>query len=183
MYMREALAVVLVVVAFGARAATPADTPHLGKAISAEDLAEWNIDILPSGKGLPPGSGDAAEGKKIYRTKCVGCHGLNGEGGLGPPLIGNHPIRGIDEGTIVLAGYLPFSSTLFDEIRRAMPWQSPRSLTNDEVYALCAFILSGNGLIPKDKVLNASNLAEVRMPNRHGFIVRFPKLTPRFDAP
>ena len=82
-----------------------------------------------------------------------------------------------------MAGYLPFASTVFDEIRRAMPWQSPRSLTDDEVYALCAFIFAGNGLIPKDLVLNASNLAQIPMPNRNGFIVRFPKLTPPFRAP
>ena len=160
-----------------------ADTPGLGKAISEKDLSEWDINIQPNGVGLPAGSGTAADGQKIYTAKCVGCHGLKGEGGLGPPLIANYRIKGIDEGTVVMAGYLPFASTVFDEIRRAMPWQSPRSLTDDEVYALCAFIFAGNGLIPKDLVLNASNLAQIPMPNRNGFIVRFPKLTPPFRAP
>jgi S-disulfanyl-L-cysteine oxidoreductase SoxD len=160
-----------------------AEGPKLGKDISQQDLAEWDINIQPTGAGLPPGSGTAAQGAKIYLPKCAGCHGLKGEGGLAPTLIGNHPIKGIDEATIVLAGYWPFASTLFDYIRRAMPWQSPRSLSDDEVYALCAFILAGNGLIPQDQVIDASNLAQVKMPNRNGFIVRFPTLTPAFSAP
>jgi S-disulfanyl-L-cysteine oxidoreductase SoxD len=167
-------------------ASTPvlgADTPNLGTSISEQDVAAWNINVQPTGEGLPPGSGTAADGEKIYTAKCAGCHGLKGEGGLGPPLIGNHPIKGIDEGTVVLSGYMPFASTVFDEIRRAMPWQSPHSLTDNEVYALCAFIFAGSGLIPADKVLDASNLAQVPMPNRNGFIVRFPKLTPPFKAP
>ena len=166
-----------------ASATFAANTPELGTPIAEQDLAEWDINIQPTGEGLPPGSGTAADGGKVYLTRCVGCHGLKGEGGLAPPLIANHPIQGIDEGTVVLAGYWPFAATLFDYIRRAMPWQSPRSLTDTEVYGLCAFILAGNGLIPRDQVVNASNLAQVPMPNRNGFVVRFPKLTPTFKAP
>jgi cytochrome c len=108
---------------------------------------------------------------------------VKGEGGLGPILIGNHPIKGIDETTLVLAGYWPYAPTLFDYIRRAMPWQQPNSLTNDEVYALAAFILAENKLIPQDEVIDAASLPKVRMPNRNGFIVRFPKLTPAFNVP
>jgi mono/diheme cytochrome c family protein len=175
------LATLIGVPLFGVAAA--ADGPGLGREVSQQDLAEWNINIQPTGAGLPPGKGTAAQGSVIYPTKCAGCHGLKGEGGLAPTLIGNHPIKGIDEGTVVLAGYWPFASTLFDYIRRAMPWQSPRSLSDDEVYALCAFILAGNGLIPTEEVIDASNLAQVKMPNRDGFIVKFPKLTPPFSAP
>ena len=163
--------------------AVAAQTTNLGKDISAQDLALWNIDIEPNGAGLPSGSGTAAQGATVYTSKCVACHGLKGEGGLGPILIGNHPIKGIDETTLVLAGYWPYAPTVFDYIRRAMPWQQPNSLTNDEAYALSAFILAGNGLIPKDEVINASSLPKVRMPNRNGFIVRFPKLTPTFNVP
>lgn len=183
MFTRNALAVAALTIVTGATSVFAADTPNLGRDISEQDVAEWDINILPTGVGLPAGHGSAADGQKVYAAKCVGCHGLKGEGGLGPPLIANHPIQGIDEGTLVMAGYLPFSSTVFDETRRAMPWQSPRSLTDDEVYALCAFLLAGNGLIPQDQVLDASNLAQVPMPNRNGFIVRFPKLTPPFEAP
>jgi S-disulfanyl-L-cysteine oxidoreductase SoxD len=182
MSMHSGPVVVALMLAAGTRALA-ADTANLGTPIAEQDIAEWNINIQPTGEGLPPGSGNAADGQKIYTAKCAGCHGLKGEGGLGPPLIGNHPIKGIDEGTVVLSGYMPFASTVFDEIRRAMPWQSPRSLSDSEVYALCAFIFAGSGLIPADKVLDASNLAQIAMPNRNGFIVRFPKLTPTFKAP
>jgi mono/diheme cytochrome c family protein len=163
--------------------ALAAQGPNLGKDISAQDLAAWDIDIEPNGAGLPPGSGTAAQGATVYAAHCVACHGVKGEGGLGPILIGNHPIKGIDETTLVLAGYWPYSATLFDYIRRAMPWQQPNSLTNEEVYALTAFILAENGLIPQDAVINASSLPKVKMPNRNGFIVRFPKLTPAFNVP
>jgi S-disulfanyl-L-cysteine oxidoreductase SoxD len=183
MYTRSGLAVLTIVTAIVAAPTVAADSTGLGKDISEKELAEWNINIQPTGAGLPAGSGTAAAGQQVYTTKCVGCHGLKGEGGLAPPLISNHPIQGIDEGTVVLAGYWPYASTLFDYIRRAMPWQSPRSLTDDEVYALCAFILAGNGLIPQTETIDASNLAQVPMPNRNGFIVRFPKLTPAFKAP
>ena len=166
-----------------AGSALAAQGPGLGKDISAQDLAPWDIDIEPNGAGLPPGNGTAAQGATVYAAKCGACHGLKGEGGLAPILIANHPIKGIDETTLVLAGYWPYSTTLFDYIRRAMPWQSPLSLTNDEVYALAAFILAENGLIPKDEVIDASSLPKVRMPNRNGFIVRFPKLTPTFNVP
>jgi S-disulfanyl-L-cysteine oxidoreductase SoxD len=183
MSTRSGLAVAAMITALGTAPIFAADSTGLGKDISEQDVAEWNINIQPTGAGLPAGSGNAADGQKIYTTKCVGCHGLKGEGGLAPTLIGNHPIKGIDEGTVVLAGYWPYASTLFDYIRRAMPWQSPRSLADNEVYALCAFILAGNGLIPQDQIIDASNLAQVPMPNRNGFIVRFPKLTPAFKAP
>jgi len=166
-----------------AGSAVAAQGPNLGKDISAQDLAPWDIDIEPNGAGLPSGSGTAAQGATVYAGNCVACHGLKGEGGLAPILIGNHPIKGIDEATIVLAGYWPYATTLFDYIRRAMPWQLPNSLTNDEVYALSAFILAGNGLIPQDQVIDATSLPKVRMPNRNGFIVRFPKLTPAFNVP
>jgi S-disulfanyl-L-cysteine oxidoreductase SoxD len=174
---------VLGVAVLVAGSAVAAQTTNLGKDISAQDLAPWDIDIEPNGAGLPSGSGTAAQGATVYASKCVACHGLKGEGGLAPILIGNHPIKGIDETSLVLAGYWPYSTTLFDYIRRAMPWQSPVSLTNDEVYALAAFILAENGLIPKDEVIDASSLTKVRMPNRNGFIVRFPKLTPTFNVP
>jgi hypothetical protein len=176
----RALGAALLILLGGSAVAAPG--PGLGKDISAQDLAPWDIDIEPNGAGLPPGSGTAAQGATVY-AKCVACHGLKGEGGLAPILIANHPIKGIDETTLVLAGYWPYSTTLFDYIRRAMPWQSPVSLTNDEVYALTAFILAENGLIPKDQVIDASSLPKVRMPNRNGFIVRFPKLTPTFNVP
>jgi cytochrome c len=171
----------VIVWASGCWAAGARPGPQLGKPIAEADIAAWNIDIQATGGGLPPGQGTAAQGAALFAEKCVACHGAQGEGGLGPPVIGNHPIKGIDESTVVLAGYWPYASPLFDYIRRAMPWQSPRSLTDEESYALTAFILARSGLIGEADVINAQTLPRVRMPNRDGFIKRFPKLTPPIE--
>jgi len=154
------------------------DTPNLGTPVSQEEISGWDITVFPSGKGLPAGSGTAAQGGEIYAAKCVACHGDKGQGGLGPTLISDRKRQGIDEAGETIANYWPFSTSVFDYIRRAMPWQSPKTLTNEEVYALTAFILEENKLIPPGTVVNANSLPKVKMPNRDGFILRFPKLTP-----
>src|SRR5690242_6569466 len=112
-----------------------AQAPRLGKPISPADLAAWDINVLPDGKGLPLGAGTPAEGSRIYAAKCASCHGAEGKGGINAKLVGGEPIRNMgSEKTI--ANYWPFVTTLFDFIRRAMPWRQPMSLTNDETYAL-----------------------------------------------
>ena len=151
---------------------------NLGRPISAEDLSPWAINAFPSGKGLPAGSGTAAKGADVFAIHCAACHGDKGQGGLAPALITDVKRKGIDEGTVTIANYWPYATTIFDYVRRAMPWQSPRSLTDEEVYSLTAFILAENHLIPEDEVVDAQSLPKVRMPNVDGFIVRFPKLTP-----
>ena len=154
-----------------------AQAPNLGRPISPADLAGWDINILPDGSGLPPGSGTPAEGARVYAAKCLGCHGQDGKGGPSSKLVGGEPIKTMDaEKTI--ANFWPYATTLYDYIRRAMPWQKPRSLTNEEVYALTAYILSLNKLIGESDTMNAQTLPKVRMPNREGFIVRFPERTP-----
>jgi S-disulfanyl-L-cysteine oxidoreductase SoxD len=154
-----------------------AQNPNLGKPISPADIAAWDINVLPDGTGLPPGSGTPAEGARIYAAKCTACHGPEGKGGPNGRLVGGEPIKTIDaEKTI--ANFWPFATTLFDYIRRAMPWPQPRSLSNEEVYALTAYILSLNKLIGENEAMNAQTLPKVRMPNRDGFIVRFPERTP-----
>jgi mono/diheme cytochrome c family protein len=154
-----------------------AQTPNLGKPISPADIAGWDINVLPDGSGLPPGSGTPAEGARIYVAKCSVCHGPEGKGGVNGRLVGGDPIKTMDaEKTI--ANFWPYATTLFDYIRRAMPWPKPRSLTNEEVYALTAYILSLNKLIGENDTMNAQTLPKVRMPNRDGFIVRFPDRTP-----
>jgi mono/diheme cytochrome c family protein len=154
-----------------------AQAPNLGKPISPADIAGWDINILPDGSGLPPGSGTPAEGARVYTAKCLGCHGQDGKGGPSAKLVGGEPIKTMDaEKTI--ANFWPYATTLYDYIRRAMPWQKPRSLTNEEVYALTAYILSLNKLIGESDTMNAQTLPKVRMPNRDGFIVRFPERTP-----
>lgn len=153
-----------------------AQSPNLGVLVTHEDLAAWNINVLPDGRGLPPGSGMAADGSKIYAQKCALCHGDNGKGGSASALISNAKIQSINGGERTIANFWPVPTTLFDYTRRAMPWQQPKSLTNDEVYALVAYIFAANGIIGEGDVMNAQTLPKVRMPNRHGFILRFPRL-------
>jgi cytochrome c len=154
-----------------------AESPNLGKPISPSEIAGWDINILPDGTGLPPGGGTPAEGARVYAAKCAACHGQEGKGGASAKLIGGEPIKNM-ESEKTIANFWPYATTLFDYIRRAMPWRQPRSLTNEEVYALTAYILSLNKLIGESDTINAQTLPKVRMPNRDGFIVRFPDKTP-----
>lgn len=155
-----------------------AQGPNLGTPISAEEIAAWDISILPDGTGLPPGSGTPAQGLRIYAQKCALCHGENGKGGVNAALVGGQRLtNGIDT-TKTIANFWPHATTLFDFTRRAMPWRQPRTLTNDEVYGLTAYILSLNKIIGENDVMNADTLPKVRMPNRDGFIVRFPERMP-----
>ena len=150
-----------------------AQAPNLGKPVNPADIASWDISVLPDGAGLPPGSGTPAEGARIYAAKCSLCHGQNGKGGANAALVGGGPIKDM-ESMKTIANFWPYATTVFDYIRRAMPWRQPRSLTNEEVYALTAYILSLNKLIGENDTMNAQTLPKVRMPNRDGFIIRFP---------
>ena len=171
MSMRKRLIVAAVLV-LGSSAAF-AQAPNLGKPINPAEIAAWDINILPDGTGLPPGSGTPAAGSRIYTAKCSVCHGENGKGGPNAALVGGAPIKDM-ESVKTIANFWPFATTLFDYIRRAMPFRQPRSLANDEVYALTAYILSLNKLIGENDTMNAQTLPKVRMPNRGGFIIRFP---------
>jgi cytochrome c len=156
-------------------AAARAEGPHLGKPISEADIAAWDISILPDGAGLPPGSGTPAQGAVVFAEKCALCHGDNGKGGFSIALTGGGAITDISAGMKTIPNFWPYSTTLFDFIRRAMPWQMPKTLSNDEVYATTAYILALNKLIGETEVMNAETLPKVRMPNRNNFIVRFPE--------
>jgi len=153
--------------------AVHAEGPNLGKPIGPADLAPWDISILPDGTGLPSGSGTAAVGARIYAEKCSACHGDNGKGGVNGPLVGGGPLDRI-EAVKTIANFWGYPTTVFDFIRRAMPWPQPRSLSNDEVYALVAYIFAQNKLIGDNDVMDARTLPKVRMPNHDGFIIRFP---------
>jgi cytochrome c len=160
--------------------------PNLGKSISSADMAQWNIDIEPSGAGLPTGSGTSDQGAAIFAQQCAACHGEGGRGAAttasgapaAPPVVSDVKRNGIDDTTLTIANYWPYATTLFDYIRRSMPWTSPRSLTDDQVYALTAYILAQNKLIDPNEVVNAQTLPNVQMPNRNGFIPRFPERMP-----
>jgi S-disulfanyl-L-cysteine oxidoreductase SoxD len=151
-----------------------AETPHLGRPVSPADLAAWDINVLPDGRNLPPGRGTAADGAKIFAEKCAVCHGENGAGGHAVRLIGGPPKASLEPGSKTIANYWPYATTLFDVIRRSMPFTQPRSLTNEEVYALVAYVLAGNKLIGAEDEINATTLPKVRMPNRDNFVPQYP---------
>jgi len=168
-----ALALAALALAFATSAAS-ADGPNLGRPIDPADIAPWDISIMPDGAGLPPGSGTAAQGTKLFAEQCSACHGDNGKGTeFGSAVVGGPPRATLDGGKTI-RNYWPYATTLFDYIRRAMPFPQPNSLTNDEVYALTAYILALNQLIGEKDAMTKETLPAVRMPNRDNFITRFP---------
>jgi cytochrome c len=173
------IAVVLVAAIFGGMNAAAQQGPGLGQPISAADLAPWDIGIQPDGAGLPAGSGTAAAGAQIYAVKCVACHGEKGAGQPNDRLVGGQGTLTQLAQVRTIGSFWPYATTVFDYIRRAMPFQAPQSLTNDEVYALTAYLLVQNGIIGEKDVMNARTLPRVRMPNRDGFIVMYPERTQR----
>jgi hypothetical protein len=169
-------AAALVAAACAAQTASrPAVRPEVGfgRPISETDLAAWNLDIRArDGLGLPPGRGTVAEGKAVYDAKCVACHGPEAKGGaLYGTMVGG--IGSFKTGTrVVTPGSMyPYAPILFDYVRRAMPMDRPQTLTADEVYAVSAYLLHLNGLVPADAVMDERSLPKVQMPNRDGFIL------------
>jgi S-disulfanyl-L-cysteine oxidoreductase SoxD len=146
-------------------------SPNLGKPISQEDLTSWDISIGPDGAGLPPGSGTVKQGEAVFAAKCQACHGEKGAGRPNDRLVGGEGSLPGDKPPIKTIGsYWPYATTLFDYIRRAMPFNESKSLTNDEVYGVVAYLLNLNGIIPEGETMNAQSLPKVTMPNRDGFI-------------
>jgi cytochrome c len=151
--------------------AAAAEGPGLGQAIAPADLAPWDISVGPDGAGLPPGRGTAAQGEAIYAAKCQACHGEKGAGRPNDALVGGAGTIASDRPAVKTVGsYWPYATTLFDYVRRAMPWNETKSLSNDELYAVSAYILHLNGVIAAADVIDAQSLPKVRMPNREGFI-------------
>lgn len=148
---------------------TPEATYGIGSPATEEQIAGWNIDIAPDGAGLPPGSGTVAQGKEIYDRLGAACHGATGEGGDGPPLVGGMGSLATDAPVKTVGSFWPYATTLYDYIHRAMPPDNPQSLQPDELYALCAYILYLNEIIPEDAVMDAQSLPQVVMPNHAGF--------------
>lgn len=143
----------------------------LGTPATPAQVAGWDIDIRPDGLGLPPGEGTAEEGEELYVEKCAACHGEFGEGaGNYPVLMGGVGSLTRDRPVKTVGSYWPYATTVFDYVRRAMPFGHAQSLGNDEVYAISAFILNLSEVIEYDEVMNAQTLAAVQMPNRDGFI-------------
>jgi S-disulfanyl-L-cysteine oxidoreductase SoxD len=148
-----------------------ADAPRFGQPIAPADLAPWDISVGPDGTGLPPGRGTSKEGEAVYAAKCQACHGEKGVGRPNDVLVGGFGTIASDRPAVKTVGsYWPYAVTLFDYVRRAMPYNETKALTNDEVYAVAAYILHLNGAIGADDALDAQSLPKVKMPNRDGFI-------------
>jgi S-disulfanyl-L-cysteine oxidoreductase SoxD len=152
--------------------ACPSQAAHfgLGSPPDAALLRAWDIDIGPDGVGLPPGSGSVSEGRRIYAERCSACHGSEGQGGPMDRLVGGEGTLASTKPVKTVGSFWPYATTLFDYVRRAMPFDAPQSLTPEEVYSVSAFILYLNGIVAEDAVLDAKTLALVRMPNRDGFV-------------
>ena len=144
--------------------------PGLGQAATADEISQWDIGVMPDGEGLPPGQGTVAEGKIVYQQQCLSCHGQNGLGDSADQLAGAKMKLTSEYPEQTIGTYWPYATTLFDMIRRSMPMTSPGSLSDNQVYAVTAYLLYLNNIINESDVMNAETLAGVKMPNRDGFI-------------
>jgi len=146
------------------------DNPNLGEVVSLADLSSLDLTIMPNGEGLPDGSGTAAAGATVYQENCLACHGAGGKDGLNDTLVGGHGSLSSDRPQKTVGSYWPYATTLFDYVRRAMPYQAPGSLSDDDVYAVTAYILYLNEIVGEDDRLDSNTLPDVRMPNRENFV-------------
>jgi cytochrome c len=142
----------------------------IGRAPTAEELKAIDIDVLPDGSGLPPGRGTARAGRETYTSRCVTCHGPTGREGPQDILAGGQGSLNTSTPLKTVGSYWPFATTLWDYLRRAMPFDHPGTLTTDQVYASTAYVLFLNGIVGEDDVLDETTLPRVKMPNRDGFV-------------
>ncbi|MCZ6871077.1 MAG: cytochrome c [Gammaproteobacteria bacterium] len=148
--------------------------PKLGHVVGEEALEPWNVTVFPDGTGLPSGGGSVDDGATLYDARCASCHGAKGEGALADRLVGGwgtlqevSPVR-------TVGSFWPYATTLFDYVRRSMPYEAPKSLTSDEVYAITAYVLFLNEIVAEDAVMDATTLPRIEMPNRDGFVSDYP---------
>ena len=146
-------------------------SPNLGQAVSPDEIAKWDISVFPDGEGLPKGEGSVEQGEKVYQQQCMSCHGQSGLGSVaGDQLAGAQMGLTSEYPEQTIGSYWPYATTVFDVIRRSMPMTAPGSLTDNEVYAVTAYLLYLNNIISKDDVINSETLAKVKMPNENGFV-------------
>jgi S-disulfanyl-L-cysteine oxidoreductase SoxD len=165
------LAVVAAVLVIAATAlAEPQRKYGVGRAATPQEIAGWDIDVRPDGQGLPPGKGSVKDGEAIYLGRCAVCHGEFGEGaGRWPPVAGGRGTLASHDPNKTVGSYFPYLSTLFDYTRHAMPFGDSQSLTNDELYAVVAYVLYLNDVVAEGFVLSQETWSTVRMPNESGF--------------
>jgi len=141
----------------------------IGRDAAEQEIRGWDIDVRADGRGLPAGHGSVEQGARVYEEKCAACHGAHGQGGPMDRLVGGDGSLSTAAPVRTIGSFWPYATTLFDYIQRAMPFNAPQSLDADQVYALSAYLLHLNGILPADAVLDASSLPRVEMPNRKNF--------------
>jgi mono/diheme cytochrome c family protein len=142
----------------------------IGTPATEKQIESWNTDIAPDGNRLPKGEGTIEAGRQLYAAQCASCHGAKGEGGLGDRLAGGAGTLASAKPIRTVGSYWPYATTLYDYIRRAMPLNAPRSLSDEEVYSISGYVLSLNGLMAEQGKVDAAALLAVKMPNRDGFV-------------
>ena len=148
------------------------ESVSLGIPVTQADLLEFDLIAPPDGSGFPPGTGTARDGKQIFDINCAVCHGANGEGTSGNTVIVGGDMQSEGPPLRTVGSYWPYASTLFDFIRRAMPASAPKSLTNQQVYEVTAYILYMNGIVEEETPINGATIRKIEMPNANGFIDR-----------
>ncbi len=178
---RLALALACLGVACSPSDPDPDGAPGLGLPASNEDVVRVFWSIFPDGENLPPGSGSAAEGRILFQLHCQACHGPEGAGEPADRLVGGQGSLGTGMPVKTIGSYWPYATTVFNYIRRAMPYTAPMSLSNDDYYALTAYLLQINEIVGSDEIVDAETLPNVVMPNREGFVVSYPARPERYD--
>lgn len=172
MYTRKLLAIVCLLGSLSGAFAQ--EGPRLGTEATAEQIAAWDVSVAADGTGLPAGSGNATQGATIYAVQCAACHGQEGSGKPNNQLVGGHGTLQGPAPVKTVGSFWPYAPTVFDYIRRAMPYPFTASLSDEEVYALTAYLLFLNGIIDEDDVMDAKTLPQVEMPNRQNFVISYP---------
>jgi cytochrome c len=158
----------------GCATPTITETPNLGRVATPAEVAGWDVSIPPDGTGLPPGRGTSAQGASVFEQKCQNCHGEKGAGQPNDRLVGGRGTLASKTPVRTIGSYWPYATTVFDYVRRAMPYTQAHSLSDDEVYAVTAYLLHLNGIIGEADVMDAQTLPKVKMPNRDNFILAYP---------
>jgi cytochrome c len=158
-----------------------AETPELGQPASEEDIARVYWSVFPDGENLPVGSGRADDGRALFEKHCVACHGIEGAGSTADVLVGGRGSLETEKPLKTIGSYWPYAPTVFNYIRRAMPFTAPMSLSNDDYYAITAYLLELNGVLKPGSVVNSETLPAIQMPNRDGFVSAYPKIPRKYE--
>jgi S-disulfanyl-L-cysteine oxidoreductase SoxD len=178
MSMRDLVGVALALLVAGCASAgttsRPMEGPNLGREATPAQIAGWDISVGPDGVGLPPGQGTPKTGAAVYEQKCQSCHGAKAAGQPNDRLVGGQGTLASKTPVRTIGSYWPYATTVFDYVRRAMPYAQPQSLSADETYAVTAYLLNLNGIIGDQDEMNARTLPKVKMPNQASFILMYP---------